>query len=348
VGFDRDTHRYAAVVALAVAGSLWGLTVPMSKFAMEWLAPAWLTVGRFGIAVAVLAVVARRHLRAATTPVVFASGAGGYGAVMVLQNAGIERTSVSHAALIVGAVPVIVAVIAAAVGRGSAGPGTWAGSIVALAGVALVAGGGGAGTSLSGDLLVLLSVTGAAALIVAQPALLHGRDAAAVTAVQLSGAVLLALPIAVAFEGAPPAPGSAGPVAAVAGLGLAGTALAFWLFAWAQTRVSPELASAFINLEPLVGALTGAVVFHDAFGPAQILGGAAILAGIALGTMRRPSRSRRHGPRRRTPSADAISSRVPDRSARAAAARRGIAAGSRSRARSTSPPAPPADSRCAA
>jgi O-acetylserine/cysteine efflux transporter len=334
VAFDRDTHRYAAVTALAVAGSLWGLTVPMSKFAMEWLGPAWLTVGRFGIAVAVLAVVARRHLRAAATPMVLASGAAGYGAVMLLQNAGIERTSVSHAALIVGAVPVIVAVMAATVGRGAARPGTWAGSIVALAGVALVAGGGGAGTSLSGDLLVLLSVTGAAALIVAQPTLLHGRDAAAVTAVQLGGGALLALPIAAVFEGAPPAPGSAGPVAAVTGLGLAGTALAFWLFAWAQTRVSPELASAFINLEPLVGALTGAVVFHDSFGPAQVLGGAAIVAGIVLGTMRRPVRP--------------VSSRDPDRSGRAAAGRRGTVAGSRSRARSTSPPAPPADSRCAA
>ena len=60
---------------------------------------------------------------------------------------------------------------------------------------------------------------------------------------------------------------AAGPVVAVLALALAGTALAFWLFAWAQARVPAELAGAFVNLEPLVGALTGAVAFHDAFGP---------------------------------------------------------------------------------
>jgi O-acetylserine/cysteine efflux transporter len=281
--------RGAAVVALAVAGSLWGLTVPMSKVGLEWLDPAWLTVARFAVAVPVLAVVARRRLRAALSPAVLAAGAGGYGAVILLQNAGIERTSVSHAALIVGATPVLVAAIAAAAGRGAAGPAAWLGSVVALAGVALVAGGGGAGTSIAGDAIVLLSCTGSAAFIVVQPRLLHGRDPAAVTAAQLAGGALLALPVALMVGGPPPAPPAVGPLLAVLGLALAGTALAFWLFAWAQARVPAEVAGAFVNLEPLVGALTGALVFHDAFGPAQLAGGAAILAGIALGTMRRPA-----------------------------------------------------------
>ena len=51
------------------------------------------------------------------------AGAVGYGVVIVLQNAGIERTSVSHAALIVGAVPALVALIAVATGRGEHRPG---------------------------------------------------------------------------------------------------------------------------------------------------------------------------------------------------------------------------------
>ncbi len=41
------------------------------------------------------------------------SGAFGYGGSVAVQNAGITRTSVTHAALLVGAVPVLVAVIAA-------------------------------------------------------------------------------------------------------------------------------------------------------------------------------------------------------------------------------------------
>jgi O-acetylserine/cysteine efflux transporter len=282
-----------AIVALATAGALWGLTVPLSKLGLEWLGAGWLAVARFAIAAPLLAFVARRHLRAALTPGIVLAGALGYGSVIVLQNAGIERTSVSHAALIVGAVPVLVVIMSALLRRGSSPALAWTGSLVALAGVGLVAGGGGAGTTIAGDLLVLLSVTGSAAFIVVQPGLLAGRHAAAVTAVQLGAGGLAALPVALVLEGAPPAPPGAEALVAVLALALAGTALAFSLFAWAQARVPAAVAGAFVNLEPLIGALTGAVAFHDALGPVQFAGGAAILVGIALGLPRdrRPART---------------------------------------------------------
>jgi drug/metabolite transporter (DMT)-like permease len=279
------TTTTSALFALAAAGSLWGLTVPLSKLGMDWLGAGWLAVARFAIAAPLLAVLARRGLRGAISPGVILAGAAGYGTVILLQNAGIERTSVTHASLIVGAVPVLVAVISAALGRGAAAAGAWIGSLLALAGVGLVAGGGGAGTSLAGDLLVLASVTGSAGFIVAQPGLLRGRDAGAVTAVQLASGGLAVLPFAVLAEGMPAAPTGATPVVAVLALALVGTALAFSLFAWAQTRVPAEVAGAFVNLEPLVGAATGAVVFQDAVGGVQLLGGFAILVGIALGAI---------------------------------------------------------------
>jgi O-acetylserine/cysteine efflux transporter len=283
---NRRHTTAPALVALAMAGSLWGLTVPLSKLGMGWLDAGWLAVARFAVAAPLLALLARRNLRAAISPGVIAAGAAGYGAVILLQNAGIERTSVTHASLIVGAAPVLVAVIAAALGRGTAALGAWLGSLVALAGVGLVAGGGGTGTSLMGDLLVLASVTGSAGFIVAQPKLLAGRDTGAVTAVQLGAGGVAALPFAILVEGAPAAPATATPVVAVVA-----PALAFSLFAWGQTRVSAEVAGAFVNLEPLVGAATGAVAFGDAVGGTQLLGGAAILVGIALGAL----------PRRRSP-----------------------------------------------
>ena len=285
----RRTTTTPALFALAMAGSLWGLTVPLSKLGMEWLDAGWLAVARFAIAAPLLALLARRDLRGALSPGVIAAGAVGYGGVILLQNVGIARTSVTHAALIVGAVPVLVAVISAALGRGTAAVAAWIGSLVALAGVGLVAGGGGTGTSVAGDLLVLASVSGSAGFIVAQPKLLAGRDAGAVTAVQLAAGGVAVLPFAVLVEGMPAAPAGATPVVAMLALALTGTALAFWLFAWAQTRVPAEVAGAFVNLEPLVGAATGAVVFHDAVGGTQLLGGTAILAGIALGALpRRP------------------------------------------------------------
>jgi hypothetical protein len=121
---------------------------------------------------------------------------------------------------------------------------------------------------------------------VAQARLLPGRDPVAVTAVQFLAAALTALPVAAVTEGAPPAAaGGAGPVLATAGLVLLGTLAPATLFAYGQARVSAEIAGSFVNLEPLVGVAVGAAVFGDPVGLAQAAGAAAILTGIALGSL---------------------------------------------------------------
>jgi len=281
-----NTDRRRAVAALTAAGLLWGTTVPLSKLALGWLAPGWLTFVRFGLAAAILlAAASRARVRAACTPSVLASGAIGYGGSVVVQNTGITRTSVSHAALLIGATPVLVAIIAALWHRAVARPVAWAGFAVSLAGVGLVADGGGGSATAAGDGLVLASLLLSATFTVAQARLLRGRDPVAVTAVQFLGAALAVLPFSVVAEGAPALPARLGAVLAVAGLAAGGTLLPFTLFAYAQGRVSAEVAGAFLNLEPLVGAVAGVVVFGDPAGLVQLAGGAAILAGIALSSL---------------------------------------------------------------
>ena len=180
-----NTSRRHAVAALVAAGLLWGTTVPLSKLALEWLPTGWLTATRFGLAAAVLlAVVARTRpgLREALRPKILASGALGYGGSVIVQNAGITRTSVTHAALLIGAVPVLVAVIAAVWHHSVARPVAWVGFAVSLAGVGLVTAGGGSGggAAPAGDGLVLASLVLSATFTVGQARLLRGRDPVAV------------------------------------------------------------------------------------------------------------------------------------------------------------------------
>ena len=129
----------------------------------------------------------------------------------------------------------------------------------------------------------------------AQGRLLSDRDPVAVTGVQFVAAAVAVLPIAVATEGAPAAPSGLGSLLAAAGLAFCGTILPFTLFAYAQSRVAADVAGAFLNLEPLVGAVAGAVLFRDPAGLAQAVGGAAILIGIVLSSLqlRRGATARR-------------------------------------------------------
>ena len=284
----------SALLALTAAGLMFGLTVPLSKVALGWLDPAWLAAVRFGLAAPVLAVIARRALRAAATPRVAAWGAGGYGAMVVLQNLGVERTSVTHAAIIFGAVPVFVAAGSVLAGRAAAGPAAWSGFGVALAGVALVAGSGGAASPV-GDALVLASALLGSALIVVQGELLEGQDPVAVTAVQMGAAAAFSLVFALptALPVVAPRPEEA---IALAALVSVGSLIPFSLYAYGQARVSAEFAGAFVNLEPVVGVASGVLAFGNPFGAWQALGSVLVIAGLALSAGASGRREREYGP----------------------------------------------------
>jgi O-acetylserine/cysteine efflux transporter len=288
------TRQHTAIAALALAGALWGLSVPLSKLALGWLDPAWLAAARFLAAAPVLAMVSRRRLRPAVNLRVLAAGAVGFGAVVLLQNAGLQRTSVSHASVLVGTVPVLVALISAAHRRSLGRPLAWAGYALALGGIALVAGSAGSGASVTGDLLVLASAGLSAAMIVVQPRLLAGRDPAAVTAVQFAGGALLATATALLSGHAPAPAASPGPLLAFGALALAGTLLPFWLFALGQGSVAAHVAGAFVNLEPVVGAAIGWLAFGNPASPLQLAGATAVLAGVGLSSA--PERARPEAP----------------------------------------------------
>jgi O-acetylserine/cysteine efflux transporter len=280
----RSSRR--AIIAIAAAGVLWGLNVPLTKLALGWLNPGWLTVARFVVAAPLLAFVGRRGLRDALTVPIILTGAVGFGWVVVLQNAGVAHTSVSHASIILGAIPVVVALIATATGHARIRALTWFGYGLMLLGLAAVASGPGGGASTGGDVLVLISSVISGATIVAQPRLLAGRDAAAVTAVQLASGALATLPIALMAD-ANPLAGHASPGAVLAFVELAtvGTVLPFWLFAHGQGRTSPQLAGAFVNLEPLVGVAVGWLAFGNHAGLVQLLGALSVLLGIVAAAL---------------------------------------------------------------
>src|ERR1700722_948146 len=288
-----NSSRRLVFSALISAGVLWGTTVPLSKVALVWLPPAGLAFVRFALAAGLLMLFCRSRLRAAASPAILITGALGYGGSVVLQNFGIERTSVTHAALLIGATPVVVAILAAVCGHSLARPSAWVGFSLSLAGVGVIAAGKGGGATIGGDGLVLAGQFASAAFTVSQARLLRDRDPVAVTALQLLAAAVVTLPVALLTGGLHTGPASLGPMLATGALVVAGTVGPTTLFTFAQSRVPADVAGAFLNLEPLVGAIAGTLLFANPMGLVQLAGGAAILAGIGLSSLDAVRGSRR-------------------------------------------------------
>ncbi|HST81472.1 MAG TPA: DMT family transporter [Kineosporiaceae bacterium] len=282
----RTTTRNQALIALAAAGLLWGTSVPLTKAALTGLGPAWLTVFRFAVAGLILVAVLRPRLRDVRPALVFA-GALGYGACIVVQNIGLTRTSVTHAALLIGAVPMLVAVMAVIFDRARVRAMAWAGFGLSLAGIAMVAGSGGGDASLIGDALVFASVVVGSGFTIVQARMLPGQDVIAVSAAQFLASAAIVVPVALVAEGIP-APGPTGwstpALLAAIALATVGTVVPYTLFALGQTGVAPQVAGVFLNLETLVAAFLGATVFGEAIGVGQAIGALALVVGIYVST----------------------------------------------------------------
>jgi drug/metabolite transporter (DMT)-like permease len=78
--------------------------------------------------------------------------------------------------------------------------------------------------------------------------------------------------------------------AAVLYIGIAGTALPYFLNAFALARVDPSIVAVFVYLQPVIGFLMAVIFLGERIGPNFILAAGAIFAGVFLVTRRRGPR----------------------------------------------------------
>jgi drug/metabolite transporter (DMT)-like permease len=163
-----------------------------------------------------------------------------------------------------------------------------AGMLLGLAGVALVV--GVESVHSVGEFLGALAMIGAAFFYALSSFVVKGRygSLAAVQTSWLSVTVagVLTLPVGIATTpGHSPGPGA---IAALVGLGVVGTALAFVIFYELINSVGPARAALVSYLAPGVALFYGAVFLHEAITLAAVAGLVLILAGVAIAS--RPRR----------------------------------------------------------
>ncbi len=288
---SRPSHTHPSVwanFALGLAGCLWGTGFLFGKIAFREMSVSENVTFRFGIAAIVLIPLLFRHritfTRKDFTLLILAALVG-VPVQFLIQFKGLQLTTVSHASLIVGTLPVLIALTSAIFLHERLSRVEWIILLLSPLGVVAIAVSGGsnnsnAGPTLIGDMLVLVSMFAAVFMIMITKRLTAKYNPTQITAWMLIlGTILLAAgtfltqPMRFHF--------SAEAWSAVAAQGILATVGAYVLWNWGLARVEASRAGVFLNLEPLFGTFLGVVVLHETL-RAWGLVGAAMIIGPAV------------------------------------------------------------------
>lgn len=212
----------------------------------------------------------------------------------LVQFKGLAYTTVTHAALMVGMVPALLAAGATLFAGERLDRTGWLAIAISTCGIALITlaaarahgGAGGHGPTLLGDSLVAASlVAGVAWVLLSQQLMsVRGYPPGVVSAyIILAGTGMLIIWV-IATQGLPPLAISARAWISVVAQGLLVTALTTVLWNWGLARVPASQAGLFVNLEPVIGSALGVLVFGDRLGPSTLLGGVLVIGAAVIVT----------------------------------------------------------------
>ena len=226
-------------------------------------------------------------------------GALGFGVYQVLWISGLRTIAAGESALLVATSPVIVALVAAAIGVESLSLGKSLGVLVSFVGVALVIGAGGdlaLGASLVGDLLTLGGTVAWAAYTAFTAKAMRRIDAVPLTAWAVVGGTLVVVPLA-AWEAAtgPAFSFSPASLAAIAYSGILAAGLANVLIAHGVRLVGPTPVTVLQYGVPPLAVVLGAVFLREEILPGHVLGGLVIVLGVIVMRAAGAGRSRSAG-----------------------------------------------------
>jgi drug/metabolite transporter (DMT)-like permease len=290
--------RTLGFLAAALASSFWGCGFFFGKIALAEMNVGAMVFYRFFFAtlgLLPLLLTHRPRFSASEWRTLLIASFLGVPVQFLIQFKGLSLTTVSHAALMVGTMPVILAVGATIFSKEHLNAIGWGALALSTSGAALIALGGSHhtspnGPSLTGDLMVVLSLFIALFWILINKHLMETHDHVVVTAYGIAlGTLMLALYVPFSY-GMPPVHGiSVKAWAALIGSGLLCTATTTLLWNWGMTQVPASQAGVLLNMEPLIGSLLGVFILSEHLGPLAWLGGAMILmAAIALTTRSSP------------------------------------------------------------
>jgi drug/metabolite transporter (DMT)-like permease len=299
-----EKKRALGFAACALASTLWGCGFFFGKIALAEMSFAHMVLYRFLFGIVLLVPLLVTHppkLNGKEWGLLLTASFLGVPVQFLLQFYALSITTVSHAALMVGTMPVILAVGAAAFAHERMDRVGWVALAGSTCGAGLIALGGGmhpaGGASLMGDLLVVVSLAIALFWILLNKQLMERHSHVVVTVYGLFlGTAMLMVWVPIQY-GMPPVAGvSLKAWLALAASGVLCTASTTLLWNWGMTQVPASQAGVLLNMEPLMGSLLGVLVLGERLGPSAWVGGGLILASAVTLTTQSKTRVREELP----------------------------------------------------
>jgi drug/metabolite transporter (DMT)-like permease len=275
-----------AYLALAAAGCAWGLGFVFGKVALASMPVDAMITYRFIIAsAAFLALIPRlRPVPPRLLVSFFFIGVLFVPVQFLVQFNGLAHSSVTHAALIVATLPVLLALAGTVLDRVKP---MWPAIAVSAIGAMIVVFRPSGSATIYGDVLIFLSMLAGAAWVLLCERYIRDYGAVTTTTYILWLGTLALL----AYEAV------AHPLQlvrhypleawlATAGAALIATVAATLLWNAGLKRVHSSDAGLFLNLEPVVGSVCGVLLFGDPVGWPLVVGGTLVVAGAVAVTRR--------------------------------------------------------------
>ena len=282
--FQPNQRRALGFAACTLASSFWGCGFFFGKIALAEMGFAHMVLYRFLFSMAPLAPLLITHpprLNRKEWGVLILSAFLGVPVQFLLQFYGLSMTTVSHASLMVGTMPVILAIGAMLFAHERMDRIGWVAMLASTCGAAMIALGHHAtgASSLMGDMLIVASLVVALFWILFNKQLMERHSPIVITAYGLAlGTAMLMIWVPIGYGLPPVAHVSLKAWLALAASGLLCTAVTTLLWNWGLTQVPASQAGVLLNMEPLIGSMLGVFVLGERLGANAWIGGILILA----------------------------------------------------------------------
>lgn len=275
---------------------IWGINFVIAKIALRFFPP--LMIGPLRAVFAALLMVPvyfwnQRHNPRKSEPwtwrelpLIAGLGVCGITLNQIFFIVGMDRTSVSHAALVIATTPIVVLLLARLRGQETITSRAAGGMLLAFSGVAALNFGPGKdthGATVLGDVLIFLAGFTFALFAVFGKEVTRRHDTVTMTTLGYTSGAIAGLPLlwwlmrdypvgSVPLEG----------WLWVLYLAALPSVVGYMIFYYAMTHLPASRVAAFSYAQPVIAAATGLVVLGEAITPTVAAGGALVLSGVWL------------------------------------------------------------------